>query len=64
MSYTPENEQIDGAFEQLLEAIARLRSVCSARIRSDRWMNDHKDMLNDLRNDLNDLEIKVLEIKG
>lgn len=64
MSYTPDVEQIDEALEQLLEAIDKLRLICSARIRSDRWISAHKDMLNDLRNDLNDLEIKVLEIKG
>lgn len=64
MDYTPEEEQIDEPIDQLIEAMDRLRSVCTARIRSDRWVSAHKDMLNDLRNDLKDLEIKVSEIKG
>lgn len=63
MGYTPDEEQIDEALDQLLAAIDRVRSVCTARIRSERWVPDHKDALNDLRNDLNDLEVKVLEIK-
>lgn len=61
MSYTPEDQKIDESIDRLLAAIDDVRCVCLARIRAKKgsWIESHIDNLNDLRNDLNDLEIKL-----
>jgi hypothetical protein len=62
VSYTPEDQDIEAPTTDMLAALERLRSACTARIIHGRWIKTHLIELNEMRKKLNDIEIDLLRL--
>lgn len=66
MGYTPDNQKLHDPITDVQSALKSLKEVIQNRIDYDdnMWMNTHIIELNDLRNDINNIEIKLRALKS
>lgn len=64
MSYTPENQRLDGPLDELLPRFAPVREAMLERLRNrDGWKDEHLDALEHILLEMQALEIKLLKLQ-
>jgi len=64
MSYTPDDQYLEGPISQILTGFERFESAAKQRLAySEEWNNDHLDELGDFLIEIRSLEIKLRKLR-